>query len=66
MVMQNKNKQIEVKSTLIALSTDEGNKWYFFDPGSQTLSSIRAMVPEVSNGLEITETKATLLKTSNK
>jgi len=65
MVMQKGDKKVEVKSAMIGLSTDNGNKWYFLDVTSQKLSNIKATLPEISNELEIPESKATLLKNSN-
>jgi len=39
------------KSTLIALSTDSGETWYFIDTSNNSLEKIRTQLPNISENL---------------
>lgn len=52
-----------VKSTLIALSLDQGEKWYFIDAGNKNLSKMKRAFPDLSDDLVIPEQeKAEIIK----
>ena len=40
-------------STLIALSNDNGKRWYFVDAGERDLATVRKSLPNVSKALKI-------------
>lgn len=40
-------------STLIAISQDEGNHWYFIDAGDRDINTVRTSLPNVSKKLVI-------------
>lgn len=42
-----------IKSTLIAISTNQGKSWYFVDAAGKTIDQIKAALPNVSNTLVI-------------
>jgi hypothetical protein len=44
-----------LKSTVIALSLDQGEKWYFIDAANKTLSKIKQSFPDLSDDIVIPE-----------
>jgi hypothetical protein len=48
MILTTSQGRILAKSTLIAISVDQGNNWYFIDPGERDLKTIRLSLPKLS------------------
>ena len=52
---ENPKSQVIVKSTLIAISRDKGEKWYFIDAFGKNREKIKSIFPNISNQLIIPE-----------
>jgi hypothetical protein len=53
MIMKTPQGRIQSKSTLIALSADNGNRWYFVDAGERDIETVRQSLPNVSKSLHL-------------
>ncbi len=53
MIMSIKNQKVAVESTLVALSMDEGETWYFIDAANDGFKKIKSIFPEISTELEV-------------
>jgi hypothetical protein len=53
MLVQLSAGKVASSTTLIALSADEGNRWYFVDAGERDLATVRKSLPNVSKALKI-------------
>ena len=53
MVVQMAQGKIASKSTLIAISPDQGKRWYFVDAGERDLATIRKSLSNISKSLVI-------------
>lgn len=51
------NGKLVTESTLIAISKDKGVTWYFIDTSNKSLKSLQKAFPNLSNMLEIPESK---------
>ncbi len=54
-VIKSPKVSISVKSTLIAISKDGGNRWYFIDAVGDNIKNIRSTFPNISKELVIPE-----------
>jgi hypothetical protein len=55
MTIKVKEGKIVSKTTLIAISQDNGKHWYFVDAGERDLAAIRKTLPNLSKALVITK-----------
>lgn len=53
MTMQVPGGKIIAKTTLIAISLDDGNRWYFVDAGERSLEAVRTTLPNLSKKLSL-------------
>ncbi len=51
------NGRLITKSTLIAISTDNGKNWYFVDTSGKNIQTMKKTLPNLSEELEIPEKK---------
>jgi hypothetical protein len=51
--MQVTGGKLTTTTTLIAISTDNGNNWYFLDTGGNNLYSMKMLLPNLSDELDI-------------
>lgn len=51
MTFDTKEGKIQTKSSIIAISTNNGNSWYFVDPGERDLETVRLSLPNLSKKL---------------
>ncbi|MBS1740268.1 MAG: hypothetical protein JST88_06975 [Bacteroidetes bacterium] len=51
MVLQTPQGKVQTQSTLIGISKDEGNHWYFVDIGDRDLNAVRTSLPNISRKL---------------
>jgi hypothetical protein len=58
MTVKVKQGKIAAKSTLIAISQDNGQHWYFVDAGERDLATIRQSLPNISKSLRILRPEA--------
>jgi len=52
-VMEVPNGKMEIKSTLIAASSDYGKTWYFIDTNGDELQEVRKMLPNISPDIKL-------------
>jgi len=52
---KSKDSRVMVKSTLIAISLDDGKKWYFVDVFGENIKKIKSILPNLSKELVIPE-----------
>ncbi len=53
MVLKLQQGRILAKSTIIAISPDNGNRWYFVDAGERDNATVRQTLPNISKSLVI-------------
>lgn len=51
MIFETAEGKVQAKSTLIAISTDDGKHWYLVDPGERDLETVRITLPNISKNL---------------
>lgn len=51
--LKTKTGRLDIQGTLIAISMDEGKKWYFIDTSDKDMRQLRAAIPNLSNQLYI-------------
>jgi hypothetical protein len=52
-LMELPNGKMEIKSTLIAASSDFGKTWYFIDTNGDELQEVRKMLPNISPDIKL-------------
>jgi hypothetical protein len=62
MITAVKNQKVSFESTLVAVSMDKGEKWYFLDAANDMFEKIKTYFPEISDELEVPkQTEAKIL-----
>ncbi|MEO0469860.1 MAG: hypothetical protein AAF206_09595 [Bacteroidota bacterium] len=57
LIMKTPQGNLMARSGLIALSLDEGKSWYFIDTNGKSLAELQAIIPSLSDDLEIPPTE---------
>lgn len=55
-IYQTAQGKVQSRTTIIAISTNEGASWYFIDPGGRSLESLRISLPNISKKLTLPPT----------
>lgn len=58
MTLKTPQGKVLTKSTLIAISQDEGTRWYFVDIGERDINAVRTSLPNISRKLILPKAEA--------